>query len=64
MSDKRILFLIGKHNPIIAFLVKNSTRGESRSILFSTKGKGEGTDCVRFMKEENSFYQPLFIETK
>ena len=40
MSDKRILFLIGERNPIIAFCGKNSTRRER--VQSSIRGKGQG----------------------
>ena len=36
------------HNRLLGL---NSTRGESLEVLFSTRGKREGIDCVRFMRE-------------
>ena len=35
------------HNRLLGL---NSTRGESLEVLFSTRGKGEGIECVRFRR--------------
>ena len=59
MSDKRILFLIGKHNPIIALLVKALLEERFYKVLFGAKGKGEEIKCVRFMRKENSFLSAI-----
>ena len=45
-------------------MVKTLLEERVDKVLFSIKDKGEEIEVVLFMRKENSYYQPLFIETK
>ena len=48
ISEFSFSVFVRYHNRLLGI---NFARGESLKVLFSTRGKGEGIDCVRFMRE-------------